>query len=41
MIVPSLLLCDFGNLEREVRKLEEAGVGALHLDVMDGTFVPN
>ena len=41
MILPSLLLCDFGNLEREVRRLEEAGVRALHLDVMDGIFVPN
>ncbi|MDA1048915.1 MAG: ribulose-phosphate 3-epimerase [Planctomycetota bacterium] len=40
-VLPSLLLCDFGNLEHEVRKLEEAGVRALHLDVMDGRFVPN
>ena len=40
-ILPSLLLCDFGNLEREVRRLEEAQAPALHLDVMDGTFVPN
>ena len=40
-ILPSLLLCDFGNLEREVRRLEDAGVPALHLDVMDGNFVPN
>lgn len=40
-ILPSLLLCDFANLEREVRCLEEAGVKALHLDVMDGNFVPN
>lgn len=40
-VLPSLLLCDFGNLESEVRRLEEAGVGALHLDVMDGHFVPN
>lgn len=41
IVLPSLLLCDFGNLEREIRRLEEAGVTALHLDVMDGVFVPN
>ena len=41
VILPSLLMCDFGNLEREVRALEDAGVAALHLDVMDGCFVPN
>ncbi len=41
VILPSLLMCDFGNLEREIRALEEAGVKALHLDVMDGVFVPN
>lgn len=40
-ILPSLLLCDFANLEREVRALEDAGVVGLHLDVMDGHFVPN
>ncbi len=41
LVLPSLLLCDFGNLQREVAHLEEAGVRALHLDVMDGRFVPN
>ena len=40
-ILPSLLLCDFGCLRQEIERLEEAGVAALHLDVMDGVFVPN
>jgi ribulose-phosphate 3-epimerase len=41
LIGPSLLACDFGKLEQEVRRVEEAGVRILHLDVMDGHFVPN
>ncbi|MFO7903826.1 MAG: ribulose-phosphate 3-epimerase [Planctomycetota bacterium] len=40
-VLPSLLSADFGNLEREVRQLEAAGVRCVHLDVMDGCFVPN
>jgi ribulose-phosphate 3-epimerase len=40
-ILPSLLLCDFTNLQRQIAQLEEAGYQALHLDVMDGRFVPN
>lgn len=40
-ILPSLLLCDFGNMERELALLETAGIKALHFDVMDGDFAPN
>ncbi|WP_153555623.1 ribulose-phosphate 3-epimerase [Roseimaritima sediminicola] len=40
-VLPSLLQCDFGDLRREVRQLEAADVKVLHLDVMDGHFVPN
>ena len=40
-ILPSLLLCDFGNLAKEISALEQAGVPGFHLDVMDGVFVPN
>lgn len=40
-IAPSLLSADFMNLGRDVALIEEAGAGFVHVDVMDGHFVPN
>lgn len=40
-VLPSLLMCDFGDLKSELARLEDAGTKVLHLDVMDGHFVPN
>jgi ribulose-phosphate 3-epimerase len=40
-VLPSLLFCDFGALRGEVEAAEAAGAAAMHLDVMDGHFVPN
>ena len=41
LVAPSILAADFANLEKDIKRIENAGAGIVHVDVMDGHFVPN
>lgn len=40
-LTASMMCANYGNLEQEVRALEEGGIDSFHIDIMDGRYVPN
>lgn len=41
LLAPSMMCADFGSLEKEISALDEANIDMYHIDIMDGSFVPN
>ena len=40
-LMASMMCANYGNLEKEVKELEEGGIDSFHVDIMDGRYVPN